>query len=131
MKRRIISITLFCLYIAAVAYLCFAKPDGMPELPTEWFGLPADKVAHFLMFLPYPVLAGLSFISHKQKLGWNIVVLMSLAAVGIGMAYGTEVIQSHTEYRSYEIEDFYADLIGIGSGVIIAITYLIYIKLKK
>lgn len=127
-----IYIATFCIYLAAVALLCFLKPSSLPEMDVKTFlGLPIDKVLHFLMFLPYPVLAGLSFISHKQKLGWNIVVLMSLAAVGIGMAYGTEVIQSHTEYRSYEIEDFYADLIGIGSGVIIAITYLIYIKLKK
>lgn len=127
-----IYIATFCIYLAAVALLCFLKPSSLPEMNVKTlFGLPIDKVLHFLMFLPYPVLAGLSFISGKQKLGWNIVILLVLAVVGIGLAYGTELIQSQTEYRSYEIADFHADIIGIGTGCIIALTYLIYIKLKK
>lgn len=127
-----IYIATFCIYLAAVALLCFLKPSSLPEMEVKTlFGLPIDKVLHFLMFLPYPVLAGLSFISGKQKLGWNIVTLLVLAVVGTGLAYGTEIIQSQTGYRSYEIADFHADLIGICTGSIIAIGNMIYTKFKK
>jgi hypothetical protein len=41
------------------------------------------------------------------------------------------MIQSQTGYRSYEIADFYADLIGIAAGIILAASYIAYTRLKK
>lgn len=129
---RKISLAAFCIYLVAVALLCFLKPSSLPEMDVKTlFGLPIDKVLHFLMFLPFPILAGMSFISGKLKLRRNIVTLLVLTFVGIGLAYGTEIIQSQTGYRSYEIADFKADIIGICTGSIIASGYLIYTKFKK
>ena len=134
MKHRLkaLSIVAFCVYLAAVAVLCFIKPSSLPEMDIKTFlGIPIDKILHFIMFLPYPVLSGMVFISREHKRPAVIATLLILALTGIGVAYGTEMIQSHTDYRSYEIADFYADIAGIAAGSIITASCLIYTRLKK
>lgn len=134
MKHRLkaLSIVAFCIYLAAVAVVCFIRPSSLPEIDIKTFlGIPIDKILHFIMFLPYPVLSGMVFISKEQKRPAIISTLLILALTGIGVAYGTEMIQSHTDYRSYEIADFYADIAGIAAGSIITASCLIYTRLKK
>ena len=127
-----ISLALFCIYLAAVGVLCFIRPSSLPEMEIKTIlGLPIDKVLHFLMFLPYPVLSGLVFINREQKIPGITAIMLILAITGIGVAYGTEMIQAHTEYRSYEIADFYADLTGITAGTVLAASYVVYTRLKK
>ena len=129
---RILYIAAFCIYLAAVGVLCFIRPSSLPEMEIKTFlGLPIDKVLHFLMFLPYPVLSGLVFINKDQKLSAAAAIMLILAITGTGVAYGTEMIQSQTEYRSYEIADFYADLTGITAGTVLAVSYVAYTRLKK
>ena len=129
---RILYITAFCIYLAAVGVLCFIRPSSLPEMEIKTFlGLPIDKVLHFLMFLPYPVLSGLVFINREQKIPGITAIMLILAITGIGVAYGTEMIQAQTEYRSYEIADFYADLTGITAGTVLAASYVVYTRLKK
>ena len=129
---RILYITAFCIYLAAVGVLCFIRPSSLPEMEIKTFlGLPIDKVLHFLMFLPYPVLSGLAFINREQKLSAVISIMLILAITGTGVAYGTEMIQAQTGYRSYEIADFHADMTGIAAGIILAASYIAYTRLKK
>lgn len=129
---RILYITAFCIYLAAVGVLCFIRPSSLPEMDVKTFlGLPIDKVLHFLMFLPYPVLSGLVFINREQKLSAVISIMLILAITGTGVAYGTEMIQAQTGYRSYEIADFHADMTGIAAGTVLAISYIAYTRLKK
>ena len=134
MKGRLktLSIIVFCIYMAAVGVLCFIRPSSLPEVDIKTFlGIPIDKILHFLMFLPYPVLAGMVFITRDQKRYAVTAILFILALSGIGVAYGTEIIQSHTDYRSYEIADFYADMTGIAVGSLITASCIIYTRLKK
>ncbi len=134
MKGRIttIYIIVFCIYLAAVGFICFMKPSSIPELGMDTFlGIPVDKILHFLMFLPYPVLAGQIFIRRDTGIASCIIIMATLAITGIGTAYGTELIQAQTGYRSYEIGDFHADMAGIAAGCMITIAYLTYTKLKK
>ena len=129
---RILYIIAFCIYLAAVGVLCFIRPSSLPEMEIKTFlGLPIDKVLHFLMFLPYPVLSGLAFINREQKLSAVISIMLILAITGTGVAYGTEMIQAQTGYRSYEIADFHADMTGIAAGIILAASYIAYTRLKK
>lgn len=114
--RRIIYIIVLCLYIAAVAFLCFAKPEDMPQMPSLWFGLPADKVGHFLMFMPFPILAFLTFETEGMTVGRKILLLAVLMTVGAGLAMGTEHIQAQLAYRAAETGDFYADAAGLAIG---------------
>ena len=72
-----ISLALFCIYLVAVAALCFLRPSSLPEMNIKTFlGLPIDKVLHFLMFLPYPVLSGMSFMDREYPLPRNIFILL-------------------------------------------------------
>jgi len=114
--RRIIYIIVLCLYIAAVAFLCFAKPEDMLQMPSLWFGLPADKVGHFLMFMPFPILAFLTFETEGMTVGRKILLLAVLMTVGAGLAMGTEHIQAQLAYRAAETGDFYADAAGLAIG---------------
>lgn len=123
-----ISIFIFCLYIAAVAYLCFARPDDMPQLPQLWLGLPADKVGHFLMFMPFPLLGYLTFEVNEMSVGRKLFLIAILIAFGAGLALGTEYIQARLEYRSSESSDLLADGIGLITGGIFT---LIYIFIRK
>lgn len=126
--RRIISSVVFCLYIAAVAYLCFAKPEQLPQVPVLWFGLPADKVGHFLMFIPFPLLGFVVFEGNDMKLRHTVLLLVVLCAIGIGMAVGVEQVQAVLGYRSAETDDLFADALGLGSGVLVTLLYILFRK---
>lgn len=127
-----LSLPVFCIYLIAVAFVCFMKPSSLPEIDIKTFlGIPIDKCLHFLMFLPYPILACMTFMRITGSLGRNLLILIAIMAIGGGIAYGTELIQAQTGYRSYEIADFYADIIGLATGSIPVAAYLIYTKLKK
>jgi VanZ family protein len=129
--RKQISLVLFCLYIAAVAFLCFTQGEQLPELPKTWFGLPSDKVAHALMFFPFTILGYLSFTSEENSTLRKVIMLATLIAIGSGMAYATESIQRMLGYRAYEISDMKADMIGLGTGTIISIMFIIFSIKKK
>ena len=134
MSKRLkhIYIAAFFLYLTAVGLLCFIRPSSLPEVDIMTiFGIPVDKAVHFLMFLPYPILAGLAFIDKERHALVNIFVLLMLAVIGVGIAYGTEIVQLYSGYRSYDIADFRSDIKGIAAGAVLAIAYQTYIKLKK
>ena len=125
--RKIISACLFCLYIGAVAFLCFARPENIPHLSDTWLGLPADKIAHFTMFLPFPFLAYLVFEPQKKRRWWwKAIVLLAVAAAGAFLARWTEDIQARLTYRTSDIRDFLADMYGMAAGLLVTITYMLF-----
>ena len=130
MKIRIKTImtVLFCAYVAALAFLCFMKTDSVPDVQFTLFGIPTDKLVHFCMFAPYPILAFQAFHPDSAPVWRELMVLTVLAILGLGLAYGTEQIQSMTDYRSYEIADFYADSIGIATGTAVVLAQIAFRK---
>lgn len=129
-RKRIISLILFCIYIMAVCYLCFAKPDDMPSVQISFWGLPIDKVVHFLMFLPFPLLAFLAFDSEDSRIGRRALLLLGIVAAGIAVAALTEFIQGFLAYRSEDAFDLLSDCIGLCTGVVVMIIYLIIRKIR-
>ncbi|MBQ2965534.1 MAG: VanZ family protein [Bacteroidales bacterium] len=121
MKRKAIFITVFVIYLAAVIYLCLMKPDNLPQTELYLFGLPLDKVAHFLMFLPFPALAYMMLWEKGRKTWAELLILLSCLAVGVGLAFLTEHLQAMTQYRSSDIKDIYADMTGLGIGCIVVL----------
>ena len=121
MKRKAIFITVFVIYLAAVIYLCLMKPDNLPQTELYLFGLPLDKVAHFLMFLPVPALAYMMLWEKGRKTWAELLILLSCLAVGVGLAFLTEHLQAMTQYRSSDIKDIYADMTGLGIGCIVVL----------
>ena len=120
MRRVWIFRVLTLVYIIAVAVLCFAKFSAMPPSPVSIFGIPADKVVHFLMFLPFPVLAFFSLSIRRGGVVKTILVLVAVFIVGCALAWGTEYIQGKLPYRSMDPADFGADRLGLLCGAIIA-----------
>ena len=60
-RIRTISRILLILYVIAVGILCFSRFNTGIDLSSTWFGIPKDKVVHFTMFLPYPILMYAAF----------------------------------------------------------------------
>ena len=115
LKKRHMAILLFAVYLAAVAYLCFLRPDSIPTLPQFIYGIPTDKVIHFFMFLPDPLLAYISFRPDKGGLGAELLAFAAILAAGAVMAMGVERLQIAAG-RNYDIKDFYANLAGMAAG---------------
>ena len=128
MKRRILYITAFCIYIGAILYLCLTKPDNLPQTEFLIFGLPADKVAHFTMFLPFPILMYLMFFDRSRSRWKDMLILVAAIALGIGAAFGTEYLQALTQYRSSDINDTFADMKGLSTGTLIVLTHILLRK---
>jgi len=128
MKRRILYITAFCIYIGAILYLCLTKPDNLPQTEFLIFGLPADKVAHFTMFLPFPILMYLMFFDRSRSRWQDMLILVAAIALGIGAAFGTEYLQALTQYRSSDIKDTFADIKGLSTGALIVFTHILLRK---
>lgn len=112
--KTILARILFVVYLAAIAFLCFMHADKIPDMQKTLFGIPTDKVAHFLMFLPFPILAFLAY-DHVTNKVWSAVLSAVLTfAVGAAIAWGTEYIQGMLPYRSRDVADFRADLLALG-----------------
>lgn len=131
LKMRLISALVLCVYIAAVAVLCFMKPPSLPQVEMDFFGIPMDKVAHFLMFFPFPVLAYMTFRPAGSGMFRKIAILLVIIVFGAGMAIATERIQAMTGYRSSEVKDFAADMIGICSGAVLTTLFILLKKDRK
>ena len=110
---------LMILYIAAVAVLCFARFKNLADVPTTLFGLEMDKIVHFLMFLPFPLLAYLAL--GKQPGGpWKALgAVLLLFLAGSLIAAGTEIVQRFLPYRSADPLDFRADALALAAGSLV------------
>jgi VanZ family protein len=101
------------------------KPDYLPQPEMFIFGIPADKVAHFLMFLPFPILMYMMLSDKSRKIWLDILLLAGILAMGIGAAFGTEFLQSLTQYRSADIKDTFADMKGLGTGGLLVLLHIL------
>ena len=114
---------LFFLYVAGVLYLCFGRFDNTPSIPINFLGIPTDKLAHFAMFFPFPILAFLAFDQFTETVKATLLFTGATFIVGLLLAIGTEWGQAHlTEYRSGDPLDLTADTIALLiSSVVVAV----------
>lgn len=105
---------LFFLYLAAVLVLCFAHFEQTPAVEWTLLGIPSDKVVHFCLFFPFPILAFLAFDRFTETKRSTLLFAGATFAIGCLMAFGTEWGQAHlTNYRSGEPTDLLADGIAL------------------
>lgn len=105
---------LFFLYLAGVLFLCFWNFESTPSVPASILGLPSDKIAHFCMFVPFPILAFLAFDKYTEKPSQSFLFVGITLLAGILLAFFTEWGQSSlTTWRNGDAWDFVADIIGI------------------
>ena len=125
---RHISFIILCIYIAVVAVLCFMKTDSLPSVDMYFLGIPMDKIVHFLMFAPFPVLAYMPFWPAKAGKAGKLGVLAVIVAVGAGLAKATERIQSMLGYRTGDLMDFLSDMTGILAGGLMVAAFILFKK---
>ena len=120
----------FAVYLAAVLVLCFAKFPSTDDVPKELWGIPMDKIVHFLMFVPFPLLAYLAFDRYRER-RWAAAPWTAVAFLGGGaFAAFTELVQSRLAYRSGDPADFKADAIALAAGSVIVLIAIL-VKHKK
>lgn len=130
--KTILARILFIVYLAAIAFLCFMHADKLPDMQKTFLGIPTDKVAHFLMFLPFPILAFLAY-DHVTGSFWSALLFSVLTfAVGAAIAWGTEYIQGMLPYRSRDMADLRADLLALGISTLgVFITDVVNLPKRK
>ena len=107
-------------YLAALSYICFASQGGLPTIEDWPFKIPADKVVHFVMFLPWPILAALSVMPGYDRASVRtVILLLIITIIGCALAGMTELIQGLLPYRSEDIRDFIADSLGLLTGALL------------
>ncbi len=105
---------IFWLYVAGVLFLCFGHFDSTPSVPLDFFGIPTDKIVHFTMFFPFPILAFLAFDRFTDSVKSTLLFTGATFIVGLILAFGTEWGQAHfTEYRSGDSMDLLADTLAL------------------
>ena len=129
-RKRLFARILFLLYLIAVCVLCFGKFSGSSDLPKSLLGIPLDKIAHFLMFLPFPILSFFAFDKYTEST-WKSLLFSTITCIaGCLLAAGTELVQSRLSYRSGDPNDFLADFSAILLGSIL-VFFLDIRKQKK
>ncbi|MGM9753960.1 MAG: VanZ family protein [Candidatus Cryptobacteroides sp.] len=113
MKNKWIWRAALLLYFCLLAYLCFAPPQAFPSVNKWNFFIPADKLVHFLMFLPFPVLCYLAIGRNIHKSWKSVGGIVLLFIAGCVLATATELIQGITPERQPDRYDFLADAIGM------------------
>ena len=121
---RLISRIGLLLYLGAVFTLCLINMESVPELPMDFLGIPLDKWAHFIMFLPYPILAYISFRPDRKGVSIHLIALAAIIAVGAAMSMGVERLQIAAG-RNYDIKDFYANIAGMAAGAAITLIFIL------
>ncbi|MBR5724319.1 MAG: VanZ family protein [Bacteroidales bacterium] len=128
--RSILFKIAMLLYIAAVAYLCFANFHKLPDVPKSFLGIPMDKLVHFCMFFPFPILAFLAYDKLTDTPLKALAALISICAVGCIFAGITELVQDSLPYRTKDLNDFGADCLAVGLASVL--TFIIDIsKMRK
>lgn len=130
MARTSILRILTVLYLGTLAVLCFANFNNVQEVQHTLWGIPADKIVHFLMFMPFPVLAFWSLTMKRLSLPKTFLAFAVIFAVGCLIAWGTEYVQGLLPYRQMDSEDFRADRIGLACGTLIAFVVLAFSRNK-
>ncbi|MBQ0006435.1 MAG: VanZ family protein [Alistipes sp.] len=123
---------LFPIYLLSVCLLCFANlafPQEM-DIPKFILGIPVDKIVHFTMFLPYPILAIPFFNLSKMKDTLKFRICTTVFFAGIVFAAITELIQKYLLIdRNGDIWDFAADIFGMSAGLLLFL--IIYPPLSR
>ena len=95
---------------------------------TLW-GIQMDKVIHFIMYLPYPLLALWAFYNGEKWGRFLLIVLL----LGVGYSGAVELMQAlFTDSRSAEWGDLLANSLGMGTTCLLsALVFWILEKCRR
>ena len=122
--QKIAFRTLFFLYVAGVLFLCFGHFESTPDVPMSFLGIPTDKLVHFGMFFPFPILAFLAFDKYTETPKATFLFSGITWVLGLLLALGTEWGQAHlTTWRSGDPLDLTADALSITLSTVLVIIW--------
>ena len=128
---RYIAILLFLIYLVLVGLICFGNPEGYPSIEFSFYGIPGDKLVHFLLFTPYPILVFMIFSGNQRSFLREFAYISAIFISGAAIAIGTETVQGMTEYRSFEKMDLVADIAGLLFSSSLVFGYILIHKTKN
>ena len=112
------------LYLAIVAFLCFAPSDTFPQVKEWSFFIPVDKLVHFSMFIPLPIMFYASVGRRKGSLKRIYLRIILILLISCIIAGSTELLQGLSPNRSTDFYDFIADTVGIAFSCLLLVLYL-------
>ena len=122
---------IFILYIIGLCFCCFWNFRSSIDLSTELWGIPKDKIAHFCMFFPFPIIFYLAFPklrnTPRRYLKFSILAL----ATGVATGLAIEIIQGWSGYRSCDMTDLLADFCGLAAAVLILQIFEAFVMNKR
>ncbi len=122
---------IFILYIIGLCFCCFWNFRSSIDLSTELWGIPKDKIAHFCMFFPFPIIFYLAFPklrnTPRRYLKFSILAL----ATGVATGLAIEIIQGWSGYRSCDMTDLLADFCGLAAAVLILQVFEAFVMNKR
>ena len=124
-KTNLIALLLMIVYLAGVGYCCFGHFDDLPQVEKSFLGIPTDKIAHFIMFFPFPIIGYMLVDAHNGK-KWEMALHSFLVFVaGCILASGTEIGQSFTDYRSCDSMDLLSDISSLTLSTVLNLIFYI------
>jgi len=116
--KKYLKILIFLAYLGLVAYACFGHFENVPDITKTFLGIPMDKLVHFIMFFPFPILCYM--LTGRFGSNWKAVLgMVVIFLIGCLLASGTELVQSKLAYRGAEVADFRADCISLAISSLI------------
>jgi amino acid permease len=123
--RKIFWICFFVVYLGVCTYFLFSTGDALPQFKknglfvwlASFLGVLPDKIMHALLFIPIVPLAWAAV-----RPGWIVIKIFILWS---GFIFGaiTEIIQFYLPYRTGDIGDVAADIVGSVLGIPLLIFY--------
>lgn len=116
---RLLFKLLFFIYICMVFFFClYSFNDTGVDLSKYFMGIRVDRIAHFVMFFPYPFSAWLAVKKElREKCGKYSHIILFIS--GVSLALITEGMQSLNPSRDTDPLDLVANITGILFATII------------
>ena len=113
-------------YFGMVLYVCFGHFNDLPDMSKTIWGIPKDKIIHFIMFFPFPIIAALALDLRPGRYGKAFLEAFLLLVCGLGIAAATEIGQGYTTYRDPSIWDWVADTSALLSSSLAVLVVLLF-----
>lgn len=120
--------TLFVLYLSLLFFFSLYSFNSSPvDLSKYFLGVRADRIAHFIMFFPFPFSAWFAFGGQIKKITTKFAYL-ALFIMGIVVASFTETLQSVIPGRDSDWLDLVANYSSIFMGTLLVVLVDKYAK---
>lgn len=107
------------LYLLVIAVLCFCKINVSQDVPSKIWGIESDKIVHFIMFLPFPIISLYAVHKSTGSIWRFLLFVFVMYTLGMMTGMSIEFIQGQIPGRSTDLNDFIADSCGLATGTLI------------